>query len=199
MAKHIGAHWTVYARRRWEPLKYLPPDMVRVSCKADISVAPHINTSKRTVSRALPSAPRPCTEFRFLSWPRVTPDRHPSFESPIFFPSPSPLSILSQFLETLNNCVITGRGREGWIREGGEVGWSNIGRGMLTGDDILRLTVERVEHWTLASSDRRCVWCVRSIASLYYTRNVVYLKKERKRRRRRGKGKVEILNLTRGI
>lgn len=31
-------------------------------------------------------------------------------------------------------------------REGGEVGWSNIGRGMLTGDDILRLTVERVEH-----------------------------------------------------
>lgn len=44
----------VYARRRWGPLKYLSPDMLRVSCKADISVVPHINTSKRTISRPRP-------------------------------------------------------------------------------------------------------------------------------------------------
>lgn len=77
---------SVYARRRWEPLKYLSPDMVRVSCKADISVAPHINTSKRTVSRALPT--------HRISIPIASSHtRAPPFE--FFFAVPSPPPFLS--------------------------------------------------------------------------------------------------------
>lgn len=143
---------SVYARRRWEPLKYLSPDMVRVSCKADISVAPHINTSKRTVSRALPLRPR--TEFRFPS-PRVTPERHPSnFFSPFLLPLPlSPFSISRNF-KTVRN----GAGDEGGMNsKGGELG------GRISPWNVNRRPCvwqwREGEHWTLASSDRMRLMC----------------------------------------